>query len=146
VTQERALVWWMRIVGAFYVAIGVRAIPLINEQQVALVIPGLEVGPQTVAFKALIDWIFLFGVDTLVIGVMLLVGSRRPGRATLLVHTVLVLEAVRGVAFDVYLILRGYAPAPFYVGFIVVHLAIIATGLVALRRAETRATDRGTAG
>jgi hypothetical protein len=142
--QERALVWWMRVVGVFYVAIGVRAIPLINEQQVAIVIPGLEVGPQTVAFKALMDWIFLFGVDTLIIGVMLFVGSRRPGRATLLVQTVLVLEAVRGVAFDVYLILRGYAPEPFYLGFIVVHLVIIGTGLLALRRAGTPAAERGT--
>lgn len=48
------------------------------------------------------------------------------------------LELVRGIVDDVYMLSRGYEPA-IYVGWIVLHIIIIATGLWALRKASREA-------
>ncbi|HEX8600850.1 MAG TPA: BphX family protein [Chloroflexia bacterium] len=129
------LKWWMRIVGVFYVILGIGFIPPLNELRIRSLVP-ITAGPETIEYKALIDWTFVFGLDLLVIGAMLLYGARHPLRNIILVQTVVLLELIRGVLDDIYYISRGYASAPIYVGFIVVHLVIIVTGVLFWRQAQ----------
>ncbi len=129
------LKWWMRLVGLFYIILGVGFIPPLNELRLPLLLP-ITAGPQTIEYKALIDWMFVFGLDLLVIGAMLVYGSRNPLKNIILVQTVLLLELIRGVLDDIYYISRGYASVPFYIGFIVVHLVIIVTGVLFWRQTQ----------
>lgn len=129
------LKWWMRIVGVFYIILGIGFIPPLNELRIRSLVP-ITAGPETIEYKALIDWTFVFGLDLLVIGAMLVYGSRHPLRNIILAQTVVLLELIRGVLDDIYYISRGYVFVPFYIGFIVVHLIIIVTGVLFWRQAE----------
>lgn len=129
------LKWWMRIVGVFYLISGIGFIPFLNEMRIELFLP-IRGGQETIEYKALIDWMFVFGLDLIVIGGMLIYASRNPLRNIILAQTVIALELIRGVLDDIYYISRGYAGASFYIGFIVVHLIIITTGIIFWKRAE----------
>ncbi len=131
------LTWWMRFVGAFYLLLGIGFIPFINEARLPLMLPTFTASPNTVEYKALIDWTFVFGLDLLVIGAVLIYGARNPLKNVILVWLVIWLEAIRGILDDIYYISRGYVSVPFYVGFIVVHAIIIVTGIIFLRQART---------
>ena len=131
------LKWWLRIVGAFYLLLGIGFFPLINEARLPFMLP-IDAPASSIAYKALIDWMFTFGLDLLVVGGFLIYASRNPARHFNLVWLVVLLEAVRGVLDDIYYISRGYASAPFYIGFIVVHLIIITTGIAFVRHAQAQ--------
>lgn len=126
--------WWMRLVGALYVLLGIGFIPFINELRIATMIPGMTVPPGSVEYKALIDWTFFFGLDLLVTGAVLIVAARDPKRNLILVWLVIALEIVRGLLADIYYIGRGYASIPFYVGFMTLHLVIIVSGILLARQ------------
>ena len=130
--------WWMRIVGGFYVILGIGFIPFLNELRLEQMIPGFNAAPTSVTYKALIDWTFFFGLDLLIIGIMLLYASRQPEKNLILAWLIIWLEAVRGVLADIYYILRGYASIPFYIGFMIVHLIIIVSGIVLIRRTQAK--------
>jgi hypothetical protein len=71
-------------------------------------------------------------LEAAVVGVALVLLSRDP---------LLALEVVRGIVDDRYLLTRGYEPI-FSVGWIVIHLVIVVTGLLsirAIRRAQSHA-------
>lgn len=129
----RALKWWLRIVGVVYVALGLGFLPALNAARLPRLLPGFDAPVGRVAFRALLDYTLMFGLDLVVIGAFLLVAARSPQRAAPVVWLVLALELVRGIFDDVYMLAQGYSP-PIYVGFIVLHVAIIVTGLVSLRR------------
>lgn len=133
--QTRHLRRWMRIVGGFYVLLGLFNTPPVIAARFPMQYPDLGVAVDSSPAQALIDVWFMFGLEVAVIGVALLVAARDPARHLALVWTVLALEVVRGIADDLYLLARGYEVAP-YVIWIVVHTAIIVTGLVVLRHAE----------
>jgi len=141
----KRLQWWMRIVGGFYVLLGLGFVPFINEARLPFMIPAFAATPDTVEFKALIDWMFTFGLDLLVTGGVLVYAARDPLRHSILVQLLIALEVVRGVLDDIYYVSRGYAPAGFYVGFVAVHLIIIVTGVVLLRQATAEARRLETA-
>ncbi|MGH8936983.1 MAG: BphX family protein [Acidimicrobiia bacterium] len=108
----RPITIWMTVVGVFYVAIFVAAtfvkLPIqdfISEDVLGQVPPGDEV------FRLLEDTWVMFGLELGVIGVALIIGSRVPNRAKLLVWTVLGLELVRGIVDDLYMLTRGYETA-----------------------------------
>jgi hypothetical protein len=134
---------WMRIVGAFYVVMGLFNTPWIIEARLTTQYPNLGVAADSNAARALVDTWFMFGLEVMVIGVALLYFSRDPARHIALVWTVIGLEIVRGIVDDLYLIARGYDVA-IYSGWIVIHLIIIVTGLVALRRAQHPTHARAT--
>ncbi len=125
----------MRIVGILYVVLGIMFVPFLNELRIRSLVP-ITAGPDTIEYKALIDWTFVFGLDLLVIGAMLVYASRQPLKNVILAQTVVLLELIRGVLDDLYYISRGYAWVPFYIGFIVLHLVIIVTGVLFWRQAE----------
>lgn len=130
---------WMRAAGVFYLVLGIRLLPWVNGpmfesmglEQVYL---GGDLAPDSDAFAFLLDWMGTFGVDLLVLGALLLVASRDPVRNRLFAHLVIWHEVVAGVLDDLWFISRDYVADGFYVGFIVVHLVVIATGVRALRR------------
>ncbi len=126
---------WMRIVGVLYLLLGIGFVPFLNELRIRSLVP-ITAGPETIEYKALIDWTFVFGLDLIVIGSMLIYGARNPLRNIILVQTVVLLELIRGILDDIYYITRGYASVPFYIGFIVVHMLIIVTGVLFWRQAE----------
>lgn len=140
----RALKWWLYIVGAVYVLLGLGFLPALNAARLPQVLPGFDAPVGGVAFRALLDYTLMFGLDLFVIGVFLLVIARTPQRAVPIVWLVLALELVRGIFDDVYMLARGYSPS-LYVGFIILHTIIIVTGLASLRRLraeEDRALPR----
>lgn len=129
------LKWWFRAVGAIYVLLGIGFIPLLNAARIPLMLPGFDAPAGGVAYRGLLDFSFMFGLDLLVIGGFLLHASRDPLKHVPIVWLVVALEAVRGILDDIYMIAQGYA-APVYIGFIVLHLVIIATGIRSVRQAQ----------
>ena len=137
----KGLTWWFRIVGAFYVLMGIGFFPPINEGRLPLML-SLDVPTTSVIYRALIDWMFTFGLDLLVTGGFMLYASRNPARHLNLVWLLVWLEAIRGIVDDLYLISRGIYSTPFYIGFIVVHLIIIGTGIALARQARAESGVR----
>ena len=135
VPPTRHLQRWMRIVGGFYVLLGLFNTPPVIVARFPAQYPDLGVAVDSMPAQALVDVWFMFGLEVAVIGVALLIAARNPARHLALVWTVLALEVIRGIADDLYLLVRGYEVAP-YVIWIVVHTAIVGTGLWALRRAQ----------
>jgi hydrogenase/urease accessory protein HupE len=129
------LKWWFRVVGAIYVLLGVGFIPFLNAARIPLILPNLDAPVGGVAYRALLDFSFMFGLDLVVIGMFLVWASREPSKHLNLVWLVIWLEIIRGIADDIYMIARGY-DAPFYFGFIVFHLVIIITGYLFVRQAQ----------
>jgi hypothetical protein len=129
----------MRLVGGFFILIGLLNTPPVIAARMTSQYPTLGIDPGHVAPAIITDLWFMFGVETTVIGLMLIAGSASPLRNKLLVQTVLFLELTRGVLTDFYWITRGYSENVVYIGWIVIHLVIIVTGWYALRRAESRA-------
>src|SRR5262245_54524771 len=123
----------MRIVGALYLPLFVGAAftggPIKGEGPAGL-LDHAAAGDATARF--VVDTWVTFGVYVGVVGGALLLASRAPGQARVLVRTVIALE-VGGIAVDVYEIARGYdlkAPGT----WLAIHAVIIASGVVALRR------------
>jgi hypothetical protein len=126
----KGLRWWMRVVGALYVLLFVMAsiarVPIREEGPPGVL--DLAAAGNPVANFVIDTW-FTFGIFLGVVGIALMVASRTPEQARALVWTLLGLE-VGGIVADVYKIARGYHGAPYV--WIVVYIAIIATGLRSL--------------
>ena len=118
-------------VGSFYVVLGVRFLPAINGRQVLRVLPGWTASRENVEFKALVDWQWTFGLDLFAIGLVAIVAASTGSAAgyRYVVWVIVARELIGGVVPDAWLIIRGYTIRSFYAGFIVVHAAVIATGL-----------------
>ncbi|MCF7803867.1 MAG: BphX family protein [Candidatus Marinimicrobia bacterium] len=138
---------WMHIVGGFYLLLFISSaiVKLPFRTLFEGVLTNAAAGDQTA--KMLIDTWVMFGLEVGVIGAGLLIASRIPGQARVLVWTVLGLELVRGIIDDIYMIARGYE-VTIYVGWIVIHAVIIITGILALRAhiSETEPVGQGDPG
>ena len=131
----KKLTWWFRIVGVIYALLGIGFVPALNAQRLLMMVPDFDAPLGGVAYHALLDYSFMFGLDMLVIGVYLLYASRRPRQHLTLVGLLVALEVVRGILDDLYMIARGYNPA-FMAGFIVLHLLIIVPGIAFARQVQ----------
>jgi hypothetical protein len=127
------LAWWMRIVGGFYLVMGIFNTPPIIEARLLTQYPSLGVPTDSAAARALIDTWFMFGLEVIVIGASLVYLSRDPLRHIALIWVVIAMEALRGIVFDLYLIAQGYENVVVYVAWIIVHLVIIVTGVHSIR-------------
>ena len=105
----QTLRWWLRIVGVFYV--------LQFVLNAIVHAPISTVGPKDALALAsagdplarfLVDTWVTFGLEIGAIGVALVVASRRPEQAKVLVWTIIAIELARGIANDIYMIARGY--------------------------------------
>jgi hypothetical protein len=130
------LAWWMRIVGVFYLV-----------QFVMMVFfraPIRAIGPEKALLQAslgepvarfLVDTWITFGLEVGAIGGALLIASRSALQARALVWAVIGVEVMRGIVNDMYMYWRGYDFTVLAI-WIVIHTAIIVTGLFALRSAR----------
>ncbi len=136
-----ALTRWMRFAGVFYLL-----------QFVAMVFvraPIRTFGPRGTLARAdagepiasfLVDTWVTFGLEVGAIGAAVLIASRHPHQARGVAWTVLAIELVRGIANDVYMIVR-HINVTGYAIWIAVHSVVIVTGLLALRATATRPQD-----
>ena len=131
------LTWWYRVTGAVYLILGLSWLPPLTAATLTQKIPDFDGPAGGVAARGFGDWMLVFSLDLLVLGVFLLIGSRRPIAWLPLLWLTLALGLVRGIADDVYMIARGYPPLPF-IGFIALHAAIIVWGLLAWRGVRRR--------
>jgi hypothetical protein len=130
-----ALSWWFRIVGALYLVLGSTFLPFVNAGRLDTLVPGFDAAVGGPAWRGFLDYTFMFGAEQLVLGAFLIVASFRPSWFTPLVWLLCAMSVVRGIAHDVYMIASGYS----LIGnllFVVMHVAIITSGLLLLRRAH----------
>lgn len=129
-----SLTWWMRIVGLLYLFVAVVSI--------GPRIPIKAEGPEGVLERAasgdpiarfVLDTWTMFGLYMGAVGISLLVASRDAVSSSSLVWMVITLELVGGIGIDIYKLNRGYRRAP-PITWIVIHSAVILTGLRALGR------------
>jgi hypothetical protein len=137
------LKWWLRVVGVFYlvqfVAVAIAKSPISVEGPPGLLNRAAH-GDPTARF--VIDTWITLGVYLGVLGVALLVASRRPGQAHILVWTLVGINAA-GILIDMYKITRGYGLASPVI-WTPLHLAIIATGIWCMRPERERAPGAST--
>jgi hypothetical protein len=133
------LKWWFRLVGGFYVLLGIGFFPPLNELRLPLMI-SIDVAKDTVIYTSLIDWMFAFGLDMLFIGGFLLYASRKPARHFNLAWFIVWYEGLRGVVGDLFFITRGIYSTAFFIGFIIVHLIISGTGVLFIRQAQAESS------
>jgi hypothetical protein len=134
------LKWWFRVVSIIYLLLGIGFVPALNAARLPMMLPGFDAPIGGVAYHGLLDFTLMFGLDLIVTSAFLLYASRDPLKNSPVVWLVVALEVVRGIFDDIYMIIRGYDP-PFYIGFIVLHLAIITTGVLFIRRARSESTE-----
>lgn len=133
------LTWWFRVVGIVNIVLGVMWLPFLNALRLETSVPGWDAPIGGAAYRGFLDYMMLFGLDLIVLGVFLVVASFRPRQSRILAWLAIALSAVRGVLDDVYMIAAGY-PLAAMLAFIALHTAIIATGLLALRAASRSVT------
>ena len=134
----KSLKWWMRAVGTFYLLLFVIGAIIKLPVEQTLGQAGIMLDQTNLAHRFLVDTWVMFALELGVIGAALWYFSGQAYQARPLIWTVLGLEVVRGIADDIYMLIRGYQPA-FYIGWIVIHTIIIVTGVLALRRAHEAA-------
>ena len=135
----KKLTWWFRIVGAFYMLLA------IMNMYALFVNPGVLKSSipfplDDLGLKVALDMWSPFAFDLLGIGTFLLWASRNPQKYIGVVWFTVWLEFLHGVLDDLFLISRGYDAAG-YIGFTVVHLIIIATGIVFVRQVEAQSSQ-----
>lgn len=131
----RALRWWFIVVGAFYFLLS------LPNLYAVLVDPGMmgsNFDLSDAEAQAFVDGWSPFAFEVFAIGTFMLWASRNPRRYLGAAWLLVWLELWHGIVDDVYLISRGYS-AGGYAAFIVVHLVIIVTGILAARKAEAEA-------
>lgn len=130
------LKWWFRIVGVFYLIltfVNIYALFLSDGQIFGDTLPS-PVNADPLAIRAFMDAWMVFVFEFGVLGVMALVASRSPLQHRIMAWVVIWAEVFRGVVADAIWIGRGYSTVSYGV-FIVVHLVIVVTGILLVRRA-----------
>ncbi|OGA05070.1 MAG: hypothetical protein A3H35_04765 [Betaproteobacteria bacterium RIFCSPLOWO2_02_FULL_62_17] len=131
-----SLKWWMRIVGAIYLFLFIAAAFLklpISAEGPEGVLAQASAGDPTARF--VVDTWVALGIWFGVLGAALLIASRIPEQARVLVWTAIGWE-LGGIVIDIYKVVRGYdLTAP--VTWIVIHSVIIVAGLLILRKTRS---------
>lgn len=126
---------WLWAVGGLYVLLGVQFTPAINASQFTRVLRGWTAARDTTEFKAVVDWEWTFGLDLLAIGVVAIVAAAMSvAGLAVMVWVIAARELLGGIVADLRIISGGYADRRVYAGLIVLHVVIIASGLLVLPR------------
>ena len=130
----KKLTWWFRIVGAFYLLLGIANLygMFVNNDFFAGNLP-YPADPAVV--KAFVHGWSPFAFEIVGLGTFMLWASRTPRRYLGAVWLIVWLELLHGVVDDLYLMANGFSAAQ-YIPFSVVHLIIIVTGILFVRQAE----------
>jgi hydrogenase/urease accessory protein HupE len=135
----KKLKWWFRIVGAFYLLLGVVSMygtffdPLSFAQT-------HEIATNPDVVKAFVIGWSPFTFEMVGIATFMLWASRDPIRYLGAVWLLVWLEFLHGILDDMYLMANGFSVS-FYIAFIIVHLTIIVTGILFARRITTRSSQ-----
>ncbi len=132
----KKLVWWFRIVGAFYLLLGVGNLYGVFAAP-ASIITGTPLPIDANGVRIAADMWSAFAFEIFAIGTFLLWASRNPQKYVNVVWFAVWLQIFHGVLDDVFLISRGY-DATGYIIFTVIHLSIIVTGVMFARQAEAK--------
>lgn len=133
----KKLTWWFRIVGGFYLFLGVMNL------YGTFVDPSFFAGnlpyPATdEVVKAFVNGWSPFAFEIVGIATFMLWASRDPRKYLGAVWLLVWLEFMHGVLDDIYLIANGYDVIG-YIVFIIIHLIIIVTGVLAARQVSAEA-------
>ncbi len=132
----KKLQWWFRIVGGFYVLVSLMNLygVFVNPPFYAQILP---YAASEAVLRAFTDAWMVFVFEFLGIGLFLLWASRDPLKNVSVVWLIVIIEALRGVLADLIWISRGFNPAN-YIVWIVIHVAIIVTGILFARQARDK--------
>jgi hypothetical protein len=128
----KKLTWWFRVTGIVYIILGLSWLPGLDALSFGTKIENFDAPVGGSAYEGFLDWMMTFGLELLVMGVFLIIAAQKPAKYLPFVWLVVGLETVRGIADDVYMIIHGYSVAS-NVAFIVLHAAIIVTGVLFAR-------------
>lgn len=133
----KKITWWFRIVGAFYLLLGVANMfgTFVNPSFFSSNLP-YPADPAVV--KAFVHGWSPFAFEIVGLATFMLWASRNPRKYLGAVWLIVWLELLHGVLDDIYLIANGFS-AGGYLPFIAIHLIIIATGFLFARQAEAEA-------
>ncbi|MBI4790318.1 MAG: BphX family protein [Chloroflexi bacterium] len=135
------LKWWFRIVGAFYLLLGVVWSPLVGVNALMRqMYPNYDAPVGGVADKLFYNVGGMLGFEWIVMGAFMLYASREPAKHFSIVWLVVGYEILRGIVDDLFLIAQGY-PIAGYAAWIVVHLIIIVAGVTFVRRATAETAN-----
>ena len=137
----KLLAWWFRGVGLVYLTLGITFLPFINSGRVDMLVPGFDGTEGGIAWRGFVDYLFMFGLEEIVLGAFLIAASFRPRWWQPLVWLLVAFSLVRGIGHDLYMISAGYSVVT-NLAFVALHLTIIGTGLGLLRRWQRGATRR----
>ena len=132
------LKWWLRIVGGFYLLLGlVSAVspvldPAAYAETVATTLPAAYKG-DPLAVTAVIDRDFWVTFQWVVLGVLMFIAARDPARSRFFIWAMVALEFFQYTVVVVVLMARGY---PNMIPYLILHLLIGATGFMFLRQTK----------
>lgn len=126
------LKWWLWIVGAFNLALGLMNVVAIFASPRMFTENMPYTG--TNVDKAFTDAWMAFALDLVVVGAFLIWAGFRPRNNINVVWLIVWLELFHGVVDDAFLVSRGYSAGQ-YVVFGLIHVVIVVTGIVFARGA-----------
>jgi hypothetical protein len=132
-----SLKWWLRAVGAFYLLqffmMAVVRAP-IQTQGPAGTLERYAAGDALAGF-VVETWV-IFALQVGATGLVMLMASRSAAQAVWLAWAAIAIELGRGIVADLWLYSRGTTSAALIGTWLLIHSAIIVTGLLALRRSS----------
>ena len=132
------LKWWLRIVGGFYLLLGLTGLgyflfaPDGYEETYAATLP-LSYSGDPLAVTAVIDRDFLVTFEWIVLGVLMFVAARDPARTRFFIGAMVALEFFQYAVVNVIWMTRGYTTT---VPYLILHLIFGITGFVFLRQTK----------
>lgn len=137
----KKLTWWFRIVGVWYLLLGLMNIYMMFLGDKEYLIANIPFPADEWAVRAFVDGWSPFLFEMLGIATFALWASWMPGKYVSAALLLVWLEFAHGVLDDIFLIARGYE-ASGYIVFIIIHLVIIVTGVLAARQASAQTASQ----
>ncbi|MBI5714401.1 MAG: hypothetical protein HZC38_13415 [Chloroflexi bacterium] len=129
------LKWWLRIVGGFYLLIGGADVylALFNPQALAASYGAIT---DELAVRVIAATNLTVGLGIAVLGVMMFIAVREPGRVRFFVLAIVMLELFQWIPYNVFALLHGTSPASAAIPLLVLHLLFGITGIAFLRQTK----------
>ena len=136
----KKLKWWLWIVGAFYLLLGLAGLvyyifsPTTYAETYAATLPSAY-KDDPLAVTAVIDRDFIVMFEWIVLGVLMFIAARDPARAQFFIWAMVALELFQYAVVDVIWMIRGY---PNMIPYLILHLIFGITGIVFLRQTKAK--------
>ncbi|MEK6753711.1 MAG: hypothetical protein AABZ00_15755 [Chloroflexota bacterium] len=129
------LKWWFRIVGGFYLLLGVPNVyfSLFNPQALSATYGTIT---DELAIRVIADTNLIVGLGMAVLGVMMFIAAREPGRAIFFGLAIAMLELFQWVPYNVVALLHRTLFSSVEIPFLILHLIFGITGIAFLRQTK----------